>query len=205
MSVENRPSPPAAPGGWQRTTGSQRRAKQPTHQDPRRRACPELVTSSSAAMKASDFASVWVRCVGPVKRWCMWTPDRPTAASPRRVRRAPPWWNSTRQFPSLPLALATPASNSSTTSIPTLSSSSFLTAIARLVDGWLEKAEAELAGRPDHAVVCGRKRERFRDRCVYHRLCDMEWDTPVGEADACGGDAPCASRRFVRSAASAPA
>ena len=23
---------------------------------------------------------------------------------------------------------------------------------------------------------------------VYNRLCDFEWDTPVGDAEACGGD-----------------
>jgi cellulose synthase/poly-beta-1,6-N-acetylglucosamine synthase-like glycosyltransferase len=39
------------------------------------------------------------------------------------------------------------------------------------------------------AVVCGRRRERYPERSVYNMLCDMEWDTPIGEAKACGGDA----------------
>jgi GT2 family glycosyltransferase len=39
------------------------------------------------------------------------------------------------------------------------------------------------------AVVCGRRRERRPDASLYHRLCDREWDTPVGLADSCGGDA----------------
>lgn len=39
------------------------------------------------------------------------------------------------------------------------------------------------------AVVSGRLRERFPNRSVYNRLCDMEWDAPVGEARACGGNA----------------
>ena len=54
---------------------------------------------------------------------------------------------------------------------------------------WLRRGEAELSARPDVAVVCGRRRERFPDVSIYNRLCDMEWDTSLGEALACGGDA----------------
>ncbi len=55
--------------------------------------------------------------------------------------------------------------------------------------GWLERAAAEFERQPMAAVVCGRRRERHPDASVYNRLCDLEWDTPVGEARACGGDA----------------
>jgi GT2 family glycosyltransferase len=55
--------------------------------------------------------------------------------------------------------------------------------------GWLELAVKTLEERPDAAVACGRRRERFPDASIYNRLCDIEWDTPVGEALACGGDA----------------
>ena len=58
-----------------------------------------------------------------------------------------------------------------------------------VVAGWLEGASHFLDGHPDIAVVCGRRRERFPERSVYNRLCDIEWNTPVGEASACGGDA----------------
>jgi GT2 family glycosyltransferase len=44
-----------------------------------------------------------------------------------------------------------------------------------------------LESRPDVAVACGRLRERFPSASVYNMLCDMEWDTPVGETKACGG------------------
>ncbi len=54
--------------------------------------------------------------------------------------------------------------------------------------GWLETAVAWLDAHPDVGVVCGRRRERFPDASVYNRLCDAEWNTPVGEAAACGGD-----------------
>jgi len=58
-----------------------------------------------------------------------------------------------------------------------------------LADGWLEKALLFIVQRPDTAVVCGRRRERYPEASVYNQLCDMEWNTPIGEADACGGDA----------------
>jgi hypothetical protein len=55
--------------------------------------------------------------------------------------------------------------------------------------GWIAAATWFLDGRPGAAVVCGRRRERFPGASVYNRLCDWEWDTPVGLAKACGGDA----------------
>lgn len=58
-----------------------------------------------------------------------------------------------------------------------------------LVQGWLDTATGFLDEQPTIAAVCGRRRERQPQRSVYNRLCDIEWDTPVGEAKACGGDA----------------
>ncbi len=55
--------------------------------------------------------------------------------------------------------------------------------------GWIPAAVAFLAAHPEVAVVCGRRRERFPEASVFNRLIDREWDTPVGEARACGGDA----------------
>lgn len=54
--------------------------------------------------------------------------------------------------------------------------------------GWIPAAASTLDG-GEWAVVCGRRRERYPDASLYNRLCDMEWDTPIGEAEACGGDA----------------
>ena len=54
---------------------------------------------------------------------------------------------------------------------------------------WLERAQNELNNQPQVAVVCGRRRERFPKKSIYNRLFDMEWDTPIGETKACGGDA----------------
>ncbi|MGD1914043.1 MAG: glycosyltransferase [Rivularia sp. (in: cyanobacteria)] len=58
-----------------------------------------------------------------------------------------------------------------------------------IVDGWLEKAVRILNTKPECVVVCGRRREQFPANSIYNRLCNIEWDTPVGEARACGGDA----------------
>ena len=54
---------------------------------------------------------------------------------------------------------------------------------------WIDTAAAFLQANPQAAVVCGRRRERFPEASVYNRLCDREWNTPVGRALACGGDA----------------
>jgi acetyltransferase-like isoleucine patch superfamily enzyme/GT2 family glycosyltransferase len=63
----------------------------------------------------------------------------------------------------------------------------FVDGDCELVDGWLERAVEELDHRSDAAVVCGRLRERHPERSVYNRICDLEWDTPIGEMNSCGG------------------
>jgi GT2 family glycosyltransferase len=65
----------------------------------------------------------------------------------------------------------------------------FVDGDCEVVAGWLEKAETALIANPYVAVVCGRRRERHPEASIYNRLCDIEWDTPIGEAGACGGDA----------------
>jgi glycosyltransferase involved in cell wall biosynthesis len=54
---------------------------------------------------------------------------------------------------------------------------------------WLDVAAQFLVDNPEYAVVSGRRRERFPDSSVYNRLCDLEWETPIGPRAACGGDA----------------
>ncbi|WP_204244731.1 glycosyltransferase family A protein [Parasphingorhabdus marina] len=55
--------------------------------------------------------------------------------------------------------------------------------------GWMEAATRFLDDHPEVAAVCGRRRERYPDASVYNQLCDREWNTAIGEAAACGGDA----------------
>jgi GT2 family glycosyltransferase len=63
----------------------------------------------------------------------------------------------------------------------------FLDGDCEVVSGWLARACATLEERPEVGVVCGRLRERFPDHSIYNRLADLEWDTPLGEIQACGG------------------
>lgn len=65
----------------------------------------------------------------------------------------------------------------------------FIDGDCALDSGWAETARAFLDSNDDVAVVCGRRRERRPRASVYNRLCDIEWDTPIGETLACGGDA----------------
>lgn len=65
----------------------------------------------------------------------------------------------------------------------------FIDGDCELQPGWVARAKTFLEMHPDVAVVCGRRRERFPQASVYNRLIDQEWDTPVGEALSCGGDA----------------
>ena len=72
---------------------------------------------------------------------------------------------------------------------PELEFVQFVDGDCEVVSGWLEIAYQTLTNYPEIAVVCGRRRERFPDASIYNCLCDLEWDTPVGETKACGGDA----------------
>lgn len=63
----------------------------------------------------------------------------------------------------------------------------FLDGDCELRSGWLHAGAMALARDPGLAVVCGRLRERFPEASIYNRLCDLEWDTPVGPAEASGG------------------
>lgn len=64
----------------------------------------------------------------------------------------------------------------------------FVDGDCEVVAGWLDAAAQFLEAHPDVAAVCGRRRERHPELSIYNRLCDIEWDTPIGEAKACGGD-----------------
>ena len=64
----------------------------------------------------------------------------------------------------------------------------FVDGDCEVAEGWLDFAAAHLDQHPRTAIVCGRRKERFPERTVYNHLCDIEWDTPVGDTDACGGD-----------------
>ncbi|MEP4199330.1 MAG: glycosyltransferase [Aliishimia sp.] len=65
----------------------------------------------------------------------------------------------------------------------------FIDGDCALTSGWSAAACQFLDDHPQVAVVCGRRRERFPEASVYNQMCDHEWDTPIGQTKACGGDA----------------
>lgn len=73
----------------------------------------------------------------------------------------------------------------------------FVDGDCEVVPGWLERARAYLEAHPDCAVVCGRRRERYPERSIYNRMCDAEWNTPVGDALSCGGDAMIRAKALI--------
>lgn len=53
--------------------------------------------------------------------------------------------------------------------------------------GWLTAAVSFLQATPQAAIVTGRLRERFPEKSMYNRMCDHEWNGPVGKIKACAG------------------
>lgn len=64
----------------------------------------------------------------------------------------------------------------------------FVDGDCEVVDGWLPHGRAQLDEHPRLAIVCGRRREKHPEHSVYNRLCDIEWDEPIGDVKTCGGD-----------------
>jgi len=65
----------------------------------------------------------------------------------------------------------------------------FVDGDCEIVGGWVARAASEMKAKPLAAIVCGRRRERFPRQTIYNKLCDIEWNSPIGKARACGGDA----------------
>ncbi|MEM7619273.1 MAG: glycosyltransferase [Pseudomonadota bacterium] len=64
----------------------------------------------------------------------------------------------------------------------------FIDGDCELCSSWVETSLGYLKQTPDVAAVCGRRYELYPDQSVYNKLCDMEWNTPIGKTKACGGD-----------------
>ena len=82
--------------------------------------------------------------------------------------------------------------------MPNLPYVQFVDGDCEVTAGWIENAVAFLESHRDVAVVCGRRRERYPTRSIYNWLCDIEWNTPVGEAKSCGGDALMRAEAFEK-------
>src|SRR5262249_41651645 len=71
---------------------------------------------------------------------------------------------------------------------PSLRYIQFIDGDCELVPGWITTARAFIEQERNVAVVCGRRRELYPQRSTYNKLSDIEWNTPIGETLACGGD-----------------
>jgi len=58
-----------------------------------------------------------------------------------------------------------------------------------LVADWPAKGLATLGNNAKLAAVAGQRLERFPEQTWFNELCAIEWNTPIGEAKAVGGDA----------------
>ena len=65
----------------------------------------------------------------------------------------------------------------------------FVDGDCKVDENWIATALDFLEKNSDVAVVCGRRKETHPKSSIYNQLCDLEWDTPIGVAKACGGDA----------------
>lgn len=72
---------------------------------------------------------------------------------------------------------------------PGLEAVQFLDGDTILDPDWLRLATDFLVAHPEVVAVAGRRREKYPDASWYNTLCDIEWNTPIGEAAAVGGDA----------------
>jgi len=72
---------------------------------------------------------------------------------------------------------------------PKLDFVQFVDGDAVLVNRWIPVAVRALESDPRVAVVCGLRRERHPEASVYNRMCDVEWNKPIGKGEACEGDA----------------
>jgi len=72
---------------------------------------------------------------------------------------------------------------------PLIEAIQFIDGDCELHTDWIGVATEALVSSDRCAVVWGRRREREPDRSIYNRLCDLEWDTPIGPSTWFGGDA----------------
>ena len=63
----------------------------------------------------------------------------------------------------------------------------FVDGDCEVVDGWIDRAAANLTGVPKRRPSVAVYGNCHPDQSVYNRLADLEWETRVGETKACGG------------------
>jgi glycosyltransferase involved in cell wall biosynthesis len=73
-------------------------------------------------------------------------------------------------------------------SFPELKFVQFVDGDCEVMPEWIAKGVDFLESHQSVAVVSGRCRERHPENSIYNLMCDLEWNTPIGEAKASGGN-----------------
>ena len=73
----------------------------------------------------------------------------------------------------------------------------FLDGDCQLDPHWIATGKIWLKSHPQTVAVCGRRRECFVEKSLYNRLCDIEWDTPLGAVKSFGGDVLIRAAAFI--------
>jgi glycosyltransferase involved in cell wall biosynthesis len=63
----------------------------------------------------------------------------------------------------------------------------FIDGDCEMLCGWIEPARLTLSNNIEIAIVSGNLQERQPELSIYNRLAQMEWNTPLGEVNACVG------------------
>lgn len=63
----------------------------------------------------------------------------------------------------------------------------FVDGDCELSKNWITTGTKFLDEHPECGIVCGRTLEKYPNQSIYNFLCDLEWDTPVGDTNRCGG------------------
>ena len=72
---------------------------------------------------------------------------------------------------------------------PNLKYVQFVDGDCEVMPEWISEGVGFLEAHSDVAAVSGRCRERHPEESIYNLMCDLEWNTPIGEAKASGGNA----------------
>lgn len=63
----------------------------------------------------------------------------------------------------------------------------FLDGDCELNPSWIDNAISIIEQDQRLAIISGKLKEKYPEKSIYNRLCDIEWDTPIGEVTSCGG------------------
>ena len=74
------------------------------------------------------------------------------------------------------------------TLMPEIKYVQFVDGDCEIFEDWFEYAYHFIYENHNIAVVCGVLRERYPEKSVYNMLCQAEWDSLLGEINACGGN-----------------